>query len=86
MEQEASRLRTENEGLRTKLEAQTADALRNIDRQAATIDELERRLQPAQPGAAQGNAPAGDPWFRGQAATPPGGSPQQPVAPVRTRT
>ena len=85
MEQEAGRLRTENEGLRTKLEAQTADALRNIDRQAATIDELERRLQPAQPGAAQGNAPADDPWFRGQAATPPGGSPQQPVAPVRTR-
>ncbi|MDE2978249.1 MAG: TraB/VirB10 family protein [Acidobacteriota bacterium] len=86
MEQEAGRLRTENEGLRTKLEAQTADALRNIDRQAAVIDELERRLQPqAQPGAAQGNAPADDPWFRGQAAPPPGGGSQQPVAPMRTR-
>ena len=86
MEQEARRLRTENEGLRTKLEAQTTDALRNIDAQKAMIDELERRLQPqAQPGAGQGNAPAGDPWFRGQApATSPGGSQQQPVAPVRT--
>jgi len=85
MEQEARRLRTENEGLRTKLEAQTADALRNIDAQKAMIDELERRLQPAQPGAVQGNAQTDDPWFRGQAATPAGGSPQQPVAPVRTR-
>ena len=84
MEQEAHRLRTENEGLRTKLEAQTADALRNIDRQAAVIDELERRLQPAAPGAAQGNAPAGDPWFRGQAVAPQGGQPQ-PTAPVSTR-
>ena len=85
MEQEAGRLRTENEGLRTRLEADTADALRTIDAHKAMIDELERRLQPAQPGAAQGNAPADDPWFRGQAATPAGGSPQQPVAPVRTR-
>ena len=85
MEQEAGRLRTENEGLRTKLEAQTADALRNIDRQAAVIDELERRLQPqAQPGTAQGNAPADDPWFRGQAVAPQGGQPQ-PTAPVSTR-
>ena len=85
MEQEARRLHTENEGLRTRLEAQTADALRTIDAHKAMIDELERRLQPAQPGAAQGNAPAGDPWFRGQVATPPGGGSQQPVAPVRTR-
>ena len=86
MEQEARRLRTENEGLRTKLEARTADALRTIDAQKAKIDELERRLQPpAQPGARQGNAPAGDPWFRGRQATPRGGGPQQPAAPVRTR-
>ncbi|MDD9990239.1 MAG: TraB/VirB10 family protein [Rhodospirillales bacterium] len=85
MEQEAGRLRTENEGLRTKLEAQTADALRNIDRQSAVIDELERRLQPqAQPGTAQGNAPADDPWFRGQAVAPQGGQPR-PTAPVSTR-
>ena len=85
MEQEARRLRTENERLRTKLEADTADALRTIDAQKAQIDELERRLQPAQPGAVQGNAPADDPWFRGQTpATPKGGQPQ-PAAPVRTR-
>ena len=85
MEQEARRLHTENEGLRTKLEGQTADALRTIDAQKAQIDELERRLQPAGPGAAQGNAPADDPWFRGQAATPPGGAGQQPAAPARSR-
>ncbi len=84
MEQEAGRLRTENEGLRTKLEGQTADAFRTIDAHKALIDELERRLGPAAPGAAQGNAPAGDPWFRGQAATPQGGQPQG-AAPVRTR-
>ena len=85
MEQEARRLRTENGGLRTKLAADTADALRTIDAHKAAIDDLERRLQPAGPGAAQGNAPAGDPWFRGQAATPPGGVRQQTAAPVRTR-
>ena len=86
MEQEAGRLRTENEGLRTKLEAQTADAFRTIDAHEAQIEELERRLQPqAESGAAQGNAPADDPWFRGQAATPPGGGSQQPVAPMGTR-
>ena len=85
MEQEARRLHTENEGLRAKLEAQTADALRNIDAQKAMIDELEQRLEPqAQPGAAQGNAPAGDPWFRGQAVAPQGGQPQS-TAPMRTR-
>ncbi len=85
MEQEAGRLHTENEGLRAKLEARTADALRTIDAHKAAIDELERRLQPqAQPGAAQGNAPAGDPWFRGQEVPPRGGQ-QQPTAPVRTR-
>ena len=85
MEQEARRLHTENEGLRTKLEGRTADALRTIDAHKAQIDELERRLEPAVPGAAQGNAAASDPWFRGQAATPPGGAGQQPAAPVRTR-
>ena len=85
MEQEAGRLRTENEGLRAKLEARTADALRTIDAQKAKIDELERRLDPqAQPGTGQGNAPAGDPWFRGRQAAPKGGRPQ-PSAPGRTR-
>ena len=85
MEQESRRLHTENEGLRTKLEGQTADALRTIDAQKAQIDELERRLQPAGPGAAQGNAPADDPWFRGRAPAPAGGDPRQPAAPARSR-
>ena len=85
MEQEARRLRTENDGLRTKLAADTADALQTIDAHKAAIDDLERRLQVVGPGAAEGNTPAGDPWFRGQAATPPGGVRQQPAAPVRTR-
>ncbi len=82
MEQEAGRLRTENEGLRTRLEGQTADGLRTIDAQKARIDELERRLQPVGPGAAPGNAPAGDPWFRGRAPASPGGDRQQPAAPA----
>ena len=82
MEQEANRLRTENEGLQTQLEGQTADAIRTIDAQKARIDELERRLQPAGPGAAPGSAPAGDPWFRGRAPAPPGGDRQQPAAPA----
>ena len=81
MEQEAGRLRTENEGLRTQLEGQTADALRTIDAQKAQIDELERRLQPAAPGGASGD----DPWFRGEAPASPGGEPQGPAMPARSR-
>ena len=84
MEREASGLRTENEGLRTKLEDRSDDALRTVDAQKARIDELERRLEPAGPGAAPGGAPADDPWFRGQAPAPPGGGPQQPAAPARS--
>ena len=41
---------------------------RTIDAQKAQIDELERRLQPAAPGGAPGNASEGDPWFRGPGA------------------
>ena len=85
MEQEARRLRTENEGLQRKLEGRTADALRTIDAQKAQIDALERRLQPAGPGAAPGAAPAGDPWFRGQAPAPAGDDPRQRAAPARSR-
>ena len=66
MQQEARTLRADNERLRAKLEADAADARSVIDRQAALIDELRRGL-PARDGAGQGNAPAGDPWFRGQA-------------------
>ena len=66
MQQEARTLRADNERLRAKLEADAADARSVIDRQAALIDELRRGL-PAQADTGQGNASAGDPWFRGQA-------------------
>ena len=85
MEQEARRLRTENEGLQTRLEGQTADAIRTIDAQKARIDELERQLQPAGPGAGPGGASGDDPWFRGQAPASPGGDAQQPASPARSR-
>ena len=85
MEQEARRLRTENEGLQAKLEGRTADAVRTIDAQKARIDELERQLQPAGPGAGPGGASGDDPWFRGQAPAPPGGDARQPAAPARSR-
>ena len=50
MEQEARRLGAENERLSGKLAADAADAWRTIDRQAAVIDEMERRMNaPAQP-------------------------------------
>ena len=66
MQQEARTLRADNERLRAKLEDDAANARSVIDRQAALIDELRREL-PAQAGTGQGNAPGGDPWFRGQA-------------------
>ncbi len=66
MQQEARTLRADNERLRARLESDAANARDVIDRQAALIDELRRGL-PAQDGAGQGAAPAGDPWFRGRA-------------------
>ena len=85
MQQEARTLRADNDRLRAKLETDAANARTVIDRQAALIDEMQRRLQaPAQPGSTQGNAPGNalgnasgkDPWFRGQAAPrAPGGQP-----------
>ena len=66
IQQEARTLRADNERLRAKLEDDAANARSVIDRQAALIDELRRGL-PAQADTGQGNAPAGDPWFRGQA-------------------
>ena len=88
MQQAARTLRADNERLRAKLETDATNARTVIDRQAALIDELQRRLQaPAQPGStqgnAQGNASGKDPWFRGQAAPrAPGGQPA-PAAPAR---
>ena len=85
MQQAARTLRADNDRLRAKLETDAANARTVIDRQAALIDEMQRRLQaPAQPGSTQGNAPGNapgnasgkDPWFRGQAAPrAPGGQP-----------
>ena len=85
MQQEARTLRADNDRLRAKLETDAANARTVIDRQAALIDEMQRRLQaPAQPGSTQGNALGNapgnasgkNPWFRGQAAPrAPGGQP-----------
>ena len=85
MQQEARTLRADNDRLRGKLERDAADARTVIDRQAAVIDELQRRMQPPkQPGNARGDAAGNDPWFRGEAA-PPGGGQRQPGAPRRGR-
>ncbi len=65
MRQEARRLAADNDRLRTKLERDTADARTVIDRQAAVMDELERRLRaPEQPGTAPDGGNAADPYFR----------------------
>ncbi len=79
MRQEARTLRADNDRLRARLESDAADAREVIDRQAALIDELRRGLPaPGQAGAGTGNAPDGDPWFRGEAPTDarPGGQAQ----------
>ena len=86
MGQEARRLAADNDRLRAKLEAGAADARTVIDRQAAMIGELERRLRPpAQtgngPGNAPGGAPGGDGYFRVQGSSPPVGQPL-PAAPA----
>ena len=68
IQQEARTLRADNDRLRAKLGKDAADARSVIDRQAAVIDELQRRMKPpAQPGNAPGGASGNDPWFRGQA-------------------
>ena len=75
MRQEARRLAADNDRLRAKLERDTADARTVIDRQAAVMDELERRLgAPGAPGGAAsvprpGSANEG--YFRVPAGTPP---------------
>ena len=86
MQQEARRLAADNDRLRGKLERDAADARSTIDRQAAVIDELQRRMQPpAGPGGRRGHmTPGNDPWFRGEAAPPEGGE-RQPSAPMRGR-
>ena len=78
VEREAGTVRDENTRLRARLEKDAADARTVIDRQAAMIADLERRLQgPAQPGGASSVPQAGpgnDGYFRVPAATPPSGN------------
>ena len=89
MQQEARTLRADNDRLRGKLERDAADARTVIDRQAAVIDELQRRMQPAPqtglPGNARGDAAGNDPWFRGEAPPPEGGQRQPGARPARGR-
>ncbi len=89
MRQEARRLAADNDRLRAKLERDTADARTVIDRQAAVMDELERRL--GAPGATGGASsapqagPGNDGYFRvpSSASATGGEARTRPVAPVR---
>ena len=90
--QEAQSLRADNDRLRAKLDVDAADARDVIDRQAALIGDLERRLQtPGDPGAlpvsgaAAGNAGAEAPWFQGEAVMPREVGPQPSAGPIRMR-
>ncbi len=84
MRQEARTLRADNDRLRATLERDAADARRVIDRQAAIIADLERRLRtPAQPGEAPGSGTAADSYFRVPTGPQSTGQQQaQPAAPV----
>ena len=86
LRQEARTLRSDNDRLRAKLEADAADARSVIDRQAALIDELRRGLEgPAQPGASPGGAPGSGEYFRAQGNAPTTGGHAQPAAPMPGR-
>ena len=80
IEGEARRLGAENERLRRKLAGDAGDARSVIDRQAAVIDRLERRLNP--PPATGGNpgTPDGTGFFR--PAEPQAGTPAANPAPA----
>ena len=87
MERDAKELEGENRQLRTKLEKDADDARAVIDRQAAIIADLERRLQGGSPqaGAAPGaTGGAADPFFRIPSSTPStgNGGQTQPAAPA----
>ena len=85
MRREARTLRTDNDRLRAALERDAADARTVIDRQAAIIDGLERRLRtPAQQDAAPGGGAAADGYFRVPSGPQSTGQQQpQPGAPTR---
>ena len=82
MRQEARNLRADNDRLRAKLETDGTDARAVIDRQAAMIDELDRRLRGPQPGSAPvpgaSDAPGSDGYFRVPGARPQEGQPAAP--------
>ena len=85
MEGEARRLDVENQRLRRKLAADSADARSVIDRQAAVIDRLEQQMNP--PPATGGNpgTPDGTGFFRPaepQAGTPAANPAPAPPAPL----
>ena len=91
MRREARTLRADNDRLRATLERDAADARTVIDRQAAIIDSLERRLQapgapngvPSLPQAGHGGA--GDVYFQApsEATATGNGGQAQPAAPAR---
>ena len=81
LRQEARTLRADNDRLRSKLEADAADARSVIDRQAALIDELRRGLEPAgTPGEAPGVMPDSGDYFRAQGNAPAPGGQDRPAA------
>ena len=80
MQGEARRLAAENERLRERLVGDAENARGVIDRQAAAIDELERRLRTDPPPE---GAPGDAPYFRTPGASPSGSSRAPgPVAPA----
>ena len=84
MERDAKELEGENRQLRTKLEKDADDARTVIDRQAAIIADLERRLKgdALQAGGQPGSGNAAGAYFNVPAATPStGGNGQTPSTP-----
>ena len=80
MQGEARRLAAENERLRERLVGDAENARGVIDRQAAAIDELERRLRTEPPPE---GAPGDAPYFRTPGASPSGAARAPgPVAPA----
>ena len=76
MEREARELEGENAELRARLEQDADNARAVIDKQAATIADLERRLQGGGPqaGTAPGGGNAADGYFQVPAVTSPAGN------------
>ncbi len=88
MEREARELEGENAELRARLEQDADNARAVIDKQAATIADLERRLQggSSQAGAAPGEGNAAGGYFSAPAATPSAGRNGQAQSPAPALT